>query len=54
MYKDRAVSRIIMNKWVTTVLAGAVFGLLPNTTAMAQVPGDELSPIPQNRRSVDS
>lgn len=54
MYKDRAVSQTITNKCCTVILAGAVFVLLPDATALAQVPGDELAPVPQNRPSVES
>ena len=54
MYKDRAVSQTITNKCCTVILAGAALGLLPYATAVAQVPGEELAPIPKNRPSVES
>jgi len=54
MCKDRAVSQTITNNWRTAVLTGAFLVLLSDATAGAQVPGDDLSPIPQNRPSVES
>lgn len=49
-----AVFLTSMNKWGTTLLAGAVLGLFPNAMAIAQSADDDLLPIPQNRPSVES
>lgn len=54
MYKDRAVFQAITNKRCAAVLTGAILGLFPAATAVAQSSDDGLLPIPQNRPSVES